>query len=438
MRKFLEDGILQKIIKNSGVILAGNSAASALNLISFTIVASQLGPESLGVLVLCQTYAIIINDLFNIQTWESMIKFGASKMDDERINDIVFTNLILDLGSAVLALSLALLLAWPTATLLGWNDAVAIGDTITTYISVYSVTILFNITTFTIGIPRLFRKFMSVSVISFCLAAIKLVCVLLAVYITSDLFTFILIFMGIEVLRGIALMVLSLHLLKNHSGKGWWRRKLRIDWEQIRFIWWTNLRTIIRIPVRHLDMIIVSLIMSVATLGIYRVYKEFASLISRVGDPVNQAIFPEFSQLIGKEDSKRSIEITKKTMLLLLGIGSAICLSLFLLSDFIVLTFFGVEYMPEITALHILLFFYTVSFVTIPINSLFIAAGFAKYSFLILLFTNSIYLVSAYVLGLWYGIYGLIFAFAVQTVLNKALKVFMMHRHSDNWATQSR
>ena len=41
-------------------------------------------------------------------------------------------------------------------------------------------------------------------------------------------------------------------------------------------------------------------------------------------------------------------------------------------------------------------------------------------------------------LGLLYGIYGIVGAFAVQTVLNKALKIFMMYRHPENWATQLR
>lgn len=438
MRKLLEDGILQKIIKNSAVILAGNSTASALNLVSFTIVANQLGPEALGILALCQTYAIIINDLFNVQTWESMIKFGASKLKDSRINDVIFTNLFLDISSAVIAIVLALTLAWPTARLLGWTDSLAIGDKIATYISIYSVTILFNITTFTIGIPRLFRKFLSVSIIHFSIALLRLLCVLIAVYSSGQLVTYIYLYMGFEILTGISLMTLSLTLVTAHSGKGWWKRKLTIDWDQIRFIWWTNLRTIIRIPVRHLDMIIVSVVMSVSTLGIYKVYREIASLISRVGDPVNQAIFPEFSKLIGEEDSKRSIAITKKTMVLLLGIGSAICLVLYLSSNYLVLKFFGEEYLTEITALHILLVLYTISFMTIPINSLFIAAGFAKYSFVVLLFTNTIYLISAYSLGVWYGIFGLISAYGIQTVLNKGLKIYLMNKHSNDWATQLR
>ena len=108
---FLKDSIFKKLIKNSGIILCGNSVATLLNLISFTIIAKQLGPDLLAVLVLSQTYALIMNDIFNIQTWESMIKFGSGELSKSNIIYVIKTNLVLDVASAVIAFifSIALL-----------------------------------------------------------------------------------------------------------------------------------------------------------------------------------------------------------------------------------------------------------------------------------------------------------------------------------------
>jgi O-antigen/teichoic acid export membrane protein len=232
--------------------------------------------------------------------------------------------------------------------------------------------------------------------------------------------------------------MLSLKLIHNHYGKGWWRNKLSIDREQIRFIWWTNLRTIIRIPVQRLDVIIIGSVMDMTTLGIYKVYKEFAGLISRIGEPVNQAIFPEFAKLIGQQDSKQSIDITKKTMLLLSGVGALTFTSLFLSADFLIGHFFGNQYLTLSLALYLMIGAYTISFITVPINSLFIAAGFAKYSFFVLLFTNSIYLATAFGLGYLYGIFGLIAAYAIQLFLNKGLKIHLMKKHPNEWHSKVR
>jgi len=433
-----DDSVLNSIIKNSGIILTGNSTASAFNLASFAIMANQLGPEYLGIFVLCQTYALVINDLFNIQTWESLIKFGASKLSDNSIKSVILTNLALDFISAIFAATLAILLAIPTIELLGWGDSLPSTESIGTYLALYSITILFNLTTLTIGIPRLFRKFISVSIIYSVTAALKLAFIGINTFYTDSLVSYLTIYISFEIITNIALIILSFKLIHKHCGKGWWRDKLSINKEQIRFIWWTNLRTIIRIPVQRLDVIIIGSVMDMTTLGIYKVYKEFAGLISRVGDPVNQAIFPEFAKLIGQQDSQKSIDITKKTMLLLTGVGTLAFLSLLFSAEFLIGQFFGEQYLTLSLALYLMLAAYTISFITVPINSLFIAAGFAKYSFFVLLFTNFIYLISAFSLGYLYGIYGLIIAYTIQLFLNKGFKIHLMKKHPHEWHSKVR
>lgn len=433
-----KNSVINRIIKNSGIIITGNSTASAFNLASFAIMANQLGPQYLGVFVLCQTYALIINDIFNIQTWESMIKYGIAKLDSNNIKGVIYTNLLLDTLSAALAFALALLLAIPTAEFLGWRESLSPDESIGTYISIYSFTILFNLTSFTIGIPRLFRKFLSVSIIFTVMAALKLACIGIITYASSDLIAYLSVYLCFEIITNIALITLSIKLINTHCGKNWWKQKFTIDKEQIRFIWWTNLRTIIRIPVQRLDVIIISSVMDMTTLGLYKVYKELVGLIDRVGEPVNQAIFPEFTQLIGKKNSKKSIAITKKTILLLSGVGSCIFTGLFISSEFIIEQVFGEQYLELITALYFMLVLYSVSFITVPINSLFIAAGFAKYSFFVLLFTNSVYLLSALSFGSLYGIFGVVAAYGIQLVLNKGLKIHLMHKHPDDWDSKIR
>ena len=150
---FKIEDLIKKILQNTGIILAGNSMASALSLVSFTIMAKSLGPELLAFLVLAQVYAGMLNYIFNVQTWESMIKFGADDSNDEKVRGVVKTNLIIDVISATVAFCFALLLANPIVKILNWDSSLV------TIVMLYSTTILFNITTLSIGIPRLFNKF---------------------------------------------------------------------------------------------------------------------------------------------------------------------------------------------------------------------------------------------------------------------------------------
>jgi len=423
------DCFIKRIIKNSGIVLLGHSTASALNLVSFAILAKQIGPESLAVLVLAQTYSLIINDTFNIQTWESMIKFGSGEFKDQAMLDVIRTNFILDLSSAIVAVCVALLCIKPVIFLLHWDVSSV------TIFYLYSVSILFNITTFTIGIPRLFDKFTSVAKIQVSVAVVKLGAISLAMILTKSSVIFFYIYLCGEVLVNLILVMFSLKLLSMTFGSHWWKHRFTIDMEQIRFIWWTNLRTIVRIPVRHFDMIIISSVLSFHLVGVYKVYKEIAGFIGRIGDPVNQSVFPEFTKLIAKNDLEKTLHVAKTSILLMAGLGVVLTFVLLLLSKLIVSIFFGVEYLLNIDVLYYLIILYGISFVTVPINSLFIAAGFAKYSFWGILFSNVVYLFTAFVFGQLIGIYGIVLAYGVQLIINKGFKLYFLKKYSTSWGT---
>ena len=430
--KYKDDAIIQRIARNSSIVFSGNLLASGLNIISFTILANQLGAELLAYIVLAQTYILIANDLINVQTWESMIKFGHHKDNGSKLASIIKTNLTIDIVSAVAAFTLAVSLVGTVVDLLAWDDQLV------EIISLYSISILTNITCLTIGIPRLFNKFKHISVFQVVVSLVKLIFVIFAMLSSQDLFAYVYIYFISEIFLNGLLIVFSLYLLKKELKTKWWREKIVLDKDQIRFIWWLNLRTIIRIPVRYLDMIIISSVISIQMVGIYKVYKEIAGVILRLGEPVNQTIYPEFTKLLTSRKTKRTADVAKKTMLLLTGVSLVLTTISLLTSAFIVETFFGAEYLIEINALYALIIVYLLSFITVPINSLFIASGFAKSAFYLLVITNFLYLVSAYSFGIEYGIYGIVIAYTVQLVFNKGLKVYLLEKYFHDWGTKIR
>lgn len=427
--KIFEDDLIGKIIKNSGIVFFGNTMASVLSIISFTIMANKLGPESLALLVLAQTYALIVNDIFNIQTWESMVKFGPQGSGDGSISNVIKTNFVLDAISAATAYIFALLLAKTVVHILGWDESLI------NIVSLYSISILFNITTLTIGIPRLFNRFYSIAKIQVATAFIKLLCVLYAMYFSKSFMFYVYIYLLVDILTNLILIIFSIALLKYELGKNWWKNKMRIDMNQVKFIWWTNLRTIVRIPVRHLDMVVISSIISVEMVGIYKVYKEIAGLLNRIGEPLNQTIYPEYTKLISMENINETISVAKKTMKLYFGVSSLLTITLVLIARPIIEIFFSAAYMVELNALYYLIVAFGFGIVLTPINSLFIAAGFARYSVYLVLLCNFAYLSAAYALGTSFGIYGIITAWVIQALLNQGLKTMLLMKHRTGWNT---
>ena len=432
IRKYKKEAIIDRVIKNSGIVLSGNVMASGLSFVSFTIMANQLGAELLAYLVLAQTYILIVNDLINVQTWESMIKFGSYTNDPGRSASIIKTNLAIDIISAIAAFALALSLATAVVGLLDWNEQI-VG-----IISLYSISILSKITCLTVGIPRLFNKFKHISAFQVLVSLVKLILVIVASLSSQGLIVYVYIYFISEILLNGLLIVFSIFLINKELNPEWWKEKITIDRDQIRFIWWANLRTITRIPVRYFDMIVIGSVMSLQMVGIYKVYKEIASVVKKIQDPINQTIYPEFTKLLANQKITKTANIAKKTIFLLTGLSAVITTILLLTSSIIVEKFFGPEYLIEINALYALIIVYLLSFITVPINSLFVAAGFAKLAFYLLVFTNILYLVSAFVFGIEYGIYGIVGAYLIQLVFNRGLKIYLLKKYIHDWGNKIR
>jgi len=389
--------------------------------------ASSLGPELLAYFALAQVYVHVMNDLFNVQTWESLIKFGTKKNEEQQLSRTIKTNLLIDIVSAFIAFTFAILLIKEVGALLEWDSSLI------ELAFLYSFIIPFTLTTFTIGVPRLFNKFAIIAKIQFVMAVLKLISMSVISYYDGEAIAFTATYIIIDILINSSLIVYSLLLLKRKQVVNWKNTKIHLNREQMKFLWWTNLRTVVRIPVRQLDILIINQVMSMNSVGVYKAYKEVVGIIGRLGAPINQAIYPEYAKLLGKDNTSDTVNVTKNIMKILLSVSIVTMIVFLIVSEFIIETFFGIEYLTLMTAFYLLLVLNCINLFLTPINSLFIAAGFAKYSFYIVLFNNILYLSVALIGGMHLGIYGIVLAFAAQMTFNQGLKIICLKKYSTGW-----
>ena len=79
------------IIKNSIVIFSGQTVSSLISFFSSLMLLQLIGIYGNGVIAIVQSYSNIFNGLFNFQSYNAMIKFGAEsleKNDSESLNFI--------------------------------------------------------------------------------------------------------------------------------------------------------------------------------------------------------------------------------------------------------------------------------------------------------------------------------------------------------------
>lgn len=425
----LHDQHVGKVIRTAGVILTGNVASAALGIVSFAIVARSLGAEMLGYFALAQAYVLIINDLFNVQTWESLIKFGAQKSNAHDLGRVIKTNILIEICSALLAFTIAFTLVDEIGRILGWDR------TLIDLARLYSFLIPVTLTTLTIGVPRLYDKFSVIAKIQFVSAIVKVVLVLIVHFRGGEVQHFLLAYLAADVLTAVSLNVYSLALVHRQRVVDWLHTRVKLTGNEIRFLWWTNLRTIVRIPVRQLDLLIMNQFLTMSVVGVYKTYKELVGVISRLADPLNQALYPEYAKLIGNDKAEDSLTVTRKLNRILLSVSIAALLGYLATSHFVISRLFGAEYLEHMPAFYLLVLLNCINLYLTPLNSLFIAAGFARFSFFIVLGNNILYLAVSLVGCMYLGIYGLVLAFALQMIFNQGLKIYFLKKHSTGWGT---
>lgn len=428
----IKDATFKRLVKNSGFLLAGNVGASVINLISFSLTAKAIGAEQFGFFVLVQSYILIFDGLFNFQSWEALVKYGAIALEDKNhffFSSIVKFGALLDLISAIVAFSAALIASRYVVSFLGWNL------NLVEYIKIFGITILFNLSGAPIGVIRLFDDFKFLAQNQLVVSFLKLFLVIFGFLKHAQLIFFIVVFALTNIITNVLLIYYAINLMKRNIGSKWWKVSIYDYKEQLKFSIWSNLKTAIAIPVRRLDMVIIGTVLNAESVGVYKVYKEFALIFNKIAGPVNQAIYPEYARKIGAELSNSAIHLARKTIMTLGFIAIIFASILAIGSPLIVKYFFGQEFARSLDVLLILIFLYAISFTISPVNALFTAAGFVRYNVLIVIFTNIIYIFIAYYLTNTLQLYGIVIAFGTQMLINQSLKVVLLNKFQQGWSS---
>ena len=408
---WFRDDAFKCLFKNAGILLSGNVGASLLGLASLALTARALGPERLGILVLIQTYIAIVDRLFNFQSWQAIIKYGAEALEHGRRDDfkgLIKFGTILDMASAIVATVVAILAAYWIGQWKGWDQ-----KTINMIMS-YSIVILFHLSGTPTAILRLFDRFKLFAIQQIITSAFKLGAVVFAFLSNAGLWEFILIWMATDVLGNLLLLFFGWSLLAKKAFTGWWHAKCE-EWQKVfKFTWWTNITSTFDLPVKQFDIVIVGTVVSLEAVGLYKIFKQVTLILTQVADPIYQVIYPQFSTLLAQGKARKAVHMAVKTGVILLLFSLPMAFIISLLSPWWINTIFGEAYTKELLTLGVYLFLRAVSIGFISIHPLFIAMGFVRYNIAILAVSNTFYVLAAWFLGGIFGLIGIVMAYGIQ------------------------
>jgi O-antigen/teichoic acid export membrane protein len=300
------DSLGKRMIRNIGLIAGGDVGASALAMLSLALTARALGPELLGILVMIETYATLIDRWIRPETWQALIKYGTDALaddDDESFKRLVKFGFLIDIGGGLLAMTVAILGVQVAAHWFGWEDQVA------GLASLYCASMILRMTSTQTAVLRLFDRFGVFVYSQMAAASIRLVLVTVAWWMSAELMVFVLISMVITAIQPVLMFHATVRVLR---AKGYHRiiqtplKGVLAQYPRIlRFMLSANLSLLLRKTVENTDVLIVGAILGPASSGNLHIVKRLANLILKLGTPIQQVIYPDVSKLWAKGETHR-------------------------------------------------------------------------------------------------------------------------------------
>jgi O-antigen/teichoic acid export membrane protein len=309
-------------VRAVGHLLTGTSATVALSLVTIALAARALGPEQYGILALILTLGQACERLLSFQSWQPLIRYGATLEGPERRDDLRSLykfGLLLDLaGSGA---------AWATASLLlvCGHFLFAIPWLTVSIGLVFMVSLLFNLNGTSTAIFRLENRFRTSARLQVLSAVIRLAASVLAFKLGAGLFGFVLVWTVTQAFQSLLNIIVSLNLLRQRgitrvaqaSVAGISTRFPKL-WQ---FTWGANVSLTIWASAQQLDTLIVGWLADPAAAGMFQIAKRVSRVVQQVGSQVEAVVYPDLSRMWAAGNTSRFVRLILQTEFILAAFG---------------------------------------------------------------------------------------------------------------------
>lgn len=418
---WVQDLSFRKLLQNAGWLLSGNGITTVLALLATALKTHTLGVEQFGLLSVILAYVTLIEQFATFRPWQALIKFGAAALKEERYDDLlghIKLSLLLDGFGAITGTVIAIAGSYYLAFWQGWNLEMS------RLTALFSISLLFNLSGTPTGILRLLDRFDLQAKRNILTNLLALAGAFLVYLYGGGIWGFVTVMLVSSIFGSLLLLFMALIALRQRNLPGNWYASVK-EWKPfLRFTMWTYIASTVDIPVKQLDVIIVSTVISLEAAGIYKIIKQVTQILGMLADPIYQAVYPQFATMIANHDSRRAVEYALRIGFLLLVVTGLPTTLLATTSFWWLRVVFGQGFSSGAIPLIAFLVVQVFNFACNPVHPLFTAMGYIKQTTIMVIITNLLYLLLAWQLGLRIGLLGLAVASAVEFITRVLLKVF--------------
>jgi O-antigen/teichoic acid export membrane protein len=344
-RGWYRDDLLRRLVTNAGYLISGNMIAAVLGLVALTLTARALGPEQLGILALIEAYGALIDRLIRLEPWQALIKYGAVVLERKKADD--FRSLLkfgaaLDACGAAIGATVAATAVFVAGPWLGWSDATV------TMAGIYSLSLIFRVSATPTAVLRLFNRFGVFAWLEIASASARALVCAVAFALGAGLWTFVLLAMGMQLIRHATLAVVAWRELRRQGYADFLKGRIASVGRRFPGIWSfvfsLKASVLIRRSTGDLDILLIGVFLDSGAVGLYHVAKRFGDATLKVGVPIQQAVFPDVARLWARREIQRLRRAVTQVDLLTGGLAVCMVAGVALNVDLVLRLSVGAEY----------------------------------------------------------------------------------------------
>ncbi len=411
-RKWSQDSVFMRLLRNSTMLLSGNMISYGFGLVSLLIVARCLGPHYFGIFVTIQGYIVILDRLFNFQSWQPLIKYGAHAFENRAYDDLkgLFKfGFLLDSASAVIG---TLAGVGGAHLLIRWYGLDA---HLLLPLQLYCLVILFNLSGVPIAVLRLLNRFDLYILPPVISQVLRFGACLLAYWNQSGLTVFLFIWLICDILNYLILFAITFVELRRNKLTGIFQAPISNIFQKypniLQFSFSANINASIRMLTKELDILIIGKVLGTSAAGIFKIAKQLASIPTKIMEPLSDAIYPELSRLSAQKAFKDFLRLILRSGFSA-GIAALLMFSMFIVfGRTILMVGMGEQYLAAYQPMTLYLVAIVIAIFTFPLTPAILAMEEYKYLFISLTLATAAYFLTLPVFLLEFSLNGAAYAY---------------------------
>lgn len=420
MKHWFSDGVFRTILRNAAYLASSNALSALLGLVALSCAGRGMSTQMFGVLVVIQAYAKGISDVIKFQTWQLVVKYGATAVDNKNIRqfrDVISFSFALDIASGAIAVVAGMLLLPLLAHSLGL-------DRQSFWLAILYCTLIPSLAASTpTGILRAVDRFDLIAIQQAVRPLLRAAGSVISYLGDLGFAGFIITWYASNLIGGVLYWWFAARELRRRNIHHALRPRLFAPASRLagawNFVWTTNFAHSIWSARNSCSTVLVGMVLGPAAAGLFKIATTFFDATGSPAKLMEKSFYPEVMRLDPRGSQPWLLGL--KSACLAGGIGMLVALLVMVVGKPVISSVFGEQYLQAYHLIEIMLGAIVVSMLGFPQESLLFMAGKQRVFLMAQTLSSASYIALLIVLSHFFGVSGAAYAYLAGQCLDVLL-----------------